>query len=109
MVTHLHGREIAMTRHTYEQLFAIGITISLFAGTFCGADPSRPPLVARFGSDQTKVLRKAWADHLGAPVQITSAIGMKFNLVPPGQRMIGSPDSMDNNRPVVVEALNSNN
>jgi hypothetical protein len=109
MVMHLYGREIAMTRHTYKQLFAIGITITLFAGTSWGADPPRPPLVSSFDSDQAKPLQKAWVDHLGPPVRITNAIGMKFNLVPPGQLMIRNPDSMDDDRTVVVAALNSNN
>ena len=57
----------------------------------CGADP--PQAVAPFDSDQAKALQKAWADHLGTPVQITNSLGMKFNLIPPGEFVMGSPES----------------
>jgi hypothetical protein len=51
---------------------------------FPPTDPTQPPLVAPLDSHQAKALQKAWADHLGTPVQITNAIGMKLNLIPPG-------------------------
>jgi formylglycine-generating enzyme required for sulfatase activity len=60
---------------------------------FPPTDPPQPPLVAPFDSDQAKALQKAWADHLGTPVQITNAIGMKLNLIPPGEFVMGSPES----------------
>ncbi len=61
----------------------------------CGAPiaSAPPPAVAPLDSDQAKALQKAWADHLGAPVQITNSIGMKFNLIPPGEFTMGSPAS----------------
>jgi formylglycine-generating enzyme required for sulfatase activity len=53
-----------------------------------------PPLaVAPFGSDQAKAHQKAWADHLGTPVQITDSVGIKFNLIPPGEFLMGSLES----------------
>ena len=55
------------------------------------ADP--PLAVAPFDSDQAKALQKAWADHLGTPVQITNPLGMKLNLIPPGEFVMGSPKS----------------
>ena len=60
---------------------------------FPPTDPPRPPAVAPFDSDQAKALQKAWADHLGTPVQITNPLGMKFNLIPPGEFVMGSPPS----------------
>ena len=58
-----------------------------------GAEAEPPLAGGPFDSDQVKALQKAWADHLGAPVQITNAIGMKFNLIPPGEFTMGSPAS----------------
>ena len=52
-----------------------------------------PPAVAPFDAGQAKAHQKAWADHLGVPVQITNSIGMKFNLIPPGEFAMGSPES----------------
>ena len=52
-----------------------------------------PQAVAPFGSDQAKTLQKVWANHLGVPVQITDSVGMKFNLIPPGEFTMGSPKS----------------
>ncbi len=59
---------------------------------FPPTEPMQPPLVAPFDSHQAKALQKAWADHLGTPVQITDSVGMKFNLIPPGEFTMGSPD-----------------
>jgi formylglycine-generating enzyme required for sulfatase activity len=53
------------------------------------ADP--PLAVAPFDSRQAKAHQRAWANHLGKPVQITNSLGMKFNLIPPGEFMMGSP------------------
>ena len=52
-----------------------------------------PPAVAPFNSDQANAHQKAWADKLGVPVQITNYVGMKLNLIPPGEFMMGSPRS----------------
>ena len=60
---------------------------------FPPTDPPQPPAVAPFDSDQAKALQKSWADHLGTPVQITNSLGMKFNLIPPGEFVMGSPPS----------------
>jgi len=60
---------------------------------FPPTDPPQPPAVAPFDSDQAKALQKAWADHLGVPVQITNPLGMKLNLIPPGEFAMGSPTS----------------
>ena len=51
------------------------------------------PAIAPFGDKQAKAYQKAWADYLGTPVQITNAIGMKLNLIPPGEFTMGSPKS----------------
>jgi len=56
-----------------------------------GAEADPPLAVAPFDSDQAKAHQKAWADHLGTPVQITNPIGMKLNLIPPGEFTMGSP------------------
>ncbi len=69
----------------------VAFVLLCLAGRAAEADP--PLAVAPFGSDQAKVYQKAWADHLGTPVEITNSIGMKLNLIPPGEFAMGSPKS----------------
>ena len=69
----------------------VALVLLCIAGREAEADP--PLAVALFDSDQAKALQKAWADHLGTPVQITNSIGMKLNLIPPGEFVMGSPES----------------
>ena len=52
-----------------------------------------PPAIAPFTPEQAKQHQKAWADHLGVPVEFTNSIGMKMILIPPGEFLMGSPDS----------------
>ena len=55
---------------------------------------SSPPLaIAPFTPEQAKQHQKAWADHLGIPVEFENSIGMKMVLIPPGEFMMGAPDS----------------
>lgn len=82
-----HTEQSAVTKA--EQSQDLPPAVSPFPPT----DPPKPPLVAPFDSDQAKALQKAWADHLGTPVQITNDIGMKLNLIPPGAFAMGSPAS----------------
>jgi len=57
----------------------------------------RPPLaVAPFDEAQAKAHQKAWADHLGLDVEITNSIGMRLVLIPPGEFLMGSPESEEN-------------
>ena len=69
----------------------VALVLLCIAGREAEADP--PQAVAPFDSDQAKALQKAWADHLGVPVQITKPLGIKLNLIPPGEFMMGSPES----------------
>ncbi|MDA7928641.1 hypothetical protein N9B54_01660 [Mariniblastus sp.] len=49
-------------------------------------DNSTPPLaIAPFDEKKAKVHQKAWAKHLGLPVESSNSIGMKFVLIPPRQ------------------------
>jgi len=78
-----------LTQHTAENPFQERQSLPVPQAR--SLDP--PQAVAPFGSDQAKAHQKAWADHLGTPVQITNSIGMKLNLVPPGEFLMGSPES----------------
>ncbi len=49
--------------------------------------------VAPFDEAHAKGHQKAWADHLGVPVESTNSIGMKFVVIPPGEFTMGSPES----------------
>ncbi len=52
-----------------------------------------PAAVAPFDEAQAKAHQKAWADHLGVPVESANSIGMKMTLIPPGEFMMGSNSS----------------
>ena len=55
---------------------------------------SVPPLaVAPFSPEEAKQHQQTWAKHLGVPVIETNSIGMEMVLIPPGEFMMGSPDS----------------
>ena len=55
---------------------------------------NQPPLaIAPFIPEEAKQHQQAWAKYLGVPVVETNSIGMKMVLIPPGEFMMGSPDS----------------
>ena len=57
--------------------------------------PGAPPLaIAPFDAKKAKEHQEAWAKYLGVPVEITSAIGMKLVLIPPGEFQMGSPKEL---------------
>ncbi|WP_417380110.1 SUMF1/EgtB/PvdO family nonheme iron enzyme [Gimesia sp.] len=56
--------------------------------------PKEPsPLVAPFDAKTAKAGQQDWAAHLGSDVEIRNSIGMKFLLIPPGEFLMGSPES----------------
>ncbi len=69
----------------------VALVLFCFVSRQAEADP--PQAVAPLDSNQAKTLQKAWANNLGVPVQITDSVGMKFNLIPPGEFLMGSPKS----------------
>lgn len=52
-----------------------------------------PPTLAPFDAAKAGEHQKAWAQYLGVPVEMTNSIGMKFVLIPPGEFIMGSPES----------------
>jgi len=52
-----------------------------------------PPAIAPFSAEEAREHQERWASHLKVPAEITNAIGMKLVLIPPGEFMMGSPDS----------------
>lgn len=49
--------------------------------------------VAPFDSAQAKQHQQSWASYLGVPVETINSIGMELVLIPPGEFLMGSPDS----------------
>jgi hypothetical protein len=58
-----------------------------------GADRTPALAAAPFDASQARAHQEAWARHLRVPVEVENSIGMKFQLIPPGQFLMGSPDS----------------
>lgn len=50
-----------------------------------------PPALSPLSSTEAKKIQRAWAEHLGCPVEATNSLGMKFSLIPPGRFIMGSP------------------
>ena len=55
--------------------------------------PAPPLAIAPFDADEARRHQEAWASHLGVPVELENSIGMKLRLIPPGEFMMGSPES----------------
>ncbi|MBC8351518.1 MAG: SUMF1/EgtB/PvdO family nonheme iron enzyme [Planctomycetes bacterium] len=56
--------------------------------------PNAPSIAkATFDEAQARAHQQAWADYLDVPVKFTNSIGMKFSLIPPGEFLMGSPES----------------
>ena len=55
--------------------------------------PEPPHTVAPFNTAEAREHQEAWARYLGVPVETANSIGMKFVIIPPGEFMMGSPDS----------------
>jgi formylglycine-generating enzyme required for sulfatase activity/serine/threonine protein kinase/WD40 repeat protein len=58
------------------------------------------PAIAPFDAAQAKKHQEEWAAYLQQPVEFTNAIGMKFRLIPPGEFLMGGPDSDPLAKPV---------
>ncbi len=66
-------------------------TVMTASVAVCGPPPA--PAVAPFTAQQARRHQDAWSKHLGQPREITNSIGMKLVLIPPGEFMMGSPES----------------
>jgi formylglycine-generating enzyme required for sulfatase activity len=54
---------------------------------------SSPPLAnAPFGAEEARQHRERWAKYLNRSVEETNSIGMKLELIPPGEFLMGSPE-----------------
>lgn len=72
---------------------AVGGRAKAVLGRRADARSDTPPLaVAPFDETTAKEHVRAWAEHLGIPVEITNSIGMRLTLVPPGEFMMGNSD-----------------
>jgi len=59
------------------------------------APPGAPlPAIAPFDENKAKEHQQAWAKHLGARVELSNSVGMKFVLIPPGEFLMGSPKEL---------------
>ena len=63
-----------------------------FAEAIAPNGVKRPPLAAiPFSPEKAARHQRAWADHLGVPVEFENSLGMKFRLIPPGSFDMGIP------------------
>ncbi len=71
----------------------VGVSLFVLAGTSRGESGTPPLAVAPFDAEEARAHQQAWAEHLGVEVEIENSIGMKMTLIPPGEFMMGSPES----------------
>jgi formylglycine-generating enzyme required for sulfatase activity len=56
--------------------------------------PPPPTAIAPYDEKQAKEHQQRWAEYLSVPVEITNSIGMKLELIPPGEFVMGSPKDL---------------
>lgn len=49
--------------------------------------------IAPFNAEQATQYQEAWASAAGEPVEVTNSLGMRFRMIPPGEFLMGSPES----------------
>ncbi len=64
-----------------------------------GSDGPPSPAVAPFVKKQAQHYQRIWAEHLKQPVIGKNSVGMDLALVPPGEFMMGSPESEPGRQP----------
>jgi len=55
--------------------------------------------IAPFDAEQARRHQEAWSRHLGIPVAYENSIGMTLHLIPPGEFLMGAPDSDEDAQP----------
>jgi hypothetical protein len=76
---------------------SVCLLLVVLANPTAGAEPA--PAISPFSPDEAKAHQRAWAEHLGLPVQVTNSVGMKLSLIPPGQFVMGRPQDEEWHRP----------
>lgn len=75
------------------QTSSISVSTASPAATWAGWPAGTPaPAIAPFNADQAKARQEAWAKHLGVPVEYTNSLGMKLQLIPPGEFVMGASE-----------------
>lgn len=79
---------------TREHVIDVRMPLQAGPSTTSNGPPLPPELSsAPFEHDFATDLQKAWAKHIGLPVQFQNSAGMDFMLVPAGDFMMGASDS----------------
>jgi formylglycine-generating enzyme required for sulfatase activity len=76
------------TLHDYG--FRVVLSIDAVRRSMKSTSPETPAAaIAPFDADQAKKSQEAWAAYLQSPVELTNSMGMKFQLIPPGEFTMG--------------------
>jgi formylglycine-generating enzyme required for sulfatase activity len=57
--------------------------------------PATTPAAAPLDAPTVRQYQQSWAHYLGTPAEIVNSIGMKLTVIPPGEFVMGSPDSSE--------------
>ena len=85
--------EYVMCKHYFNFVPLAAVLLAASGAVMAGHDDSPALAVAPFDEQQARQHQEAWAEHLGQPVEVTNSVGMKLRLIPPGEFMMGSPES----------------
>lgn len=55
--------------------------------------PAPEAAIAPFSADRARQLQDAWSMYEGVPVELVDEAGIRMRLIPPGEFLMGSPDS----------------
>ncbi len=72
----------------------------MFTAVASAAEAQKPPPLAvePFNADEAKAHQEVWAEQIDQPVEVTNSIGMELRLIPPGEFMMGSPETEQGRR-----------
>ncbi len=72
----------------------------MFTAVVATAEDQKPPplAVVPFNADEATAHQEAWAKQIDQPVEVTNSIGMELRLIPPGEFLMGSPESEKGHR-----------
>lgn len=81
-------------RSQWARRLVVMSTLSMAGGLALSDEQNGLPLaVAPFDAQTARRHQQAWSKYLNQPLELTNSVGMKLVLIPPGEFLMGSPES----------------
>ena len=92
----------SLTRSCILACITVGLSLGAWPGMF-SLRAAEATIFLIDTSEKAKEAQAAWAAKLGKPVLLTNSVGMKFQLIPPGEFEMGSKDGEADAKPHKVK------